>query len=130
LSQTTAQRKLRNTGLVANVYYVASTEPQGTVVAQKPAGGVSVRRGTAVRINVSTGANPKPPRAIPDVVGEDEQTATSELRQAGFAVQVFDEPTTDASQDGFVVDEQPAGGTEAPQGSLVTISVGRLNTGG
>jgi beta-lactam-binding protein with PASTA domain len=126
LSQTAAQRKLRRAGLFVNVYYVSSTQPQGTVVAQRPHGGTSVRRGSTVRINVSTGPSAKPLEAIPDVVGEDEQTATSELRAAGFQVEVFDEPTTDPSEDGFVVDEQPAGGTKAPQGSIVTISVGRL----
>jgi beta-lactam-binding protein with PASTA domain len=126
LKQTSAQRKLQNAGLFPNVFYVASTEPQGTVVAQNPSRGTSVRNGTTVRINVSNGPNPKPLLTVPDVVGDDQQTAESELRQAGFRVQVFDEPTDDPSQDGFVIDEQPAGGTKAPQGSLVTISVGRI----
>jgi beta-lactam-binding protein with PASTA domain len=126
LAQTSAQRRLQNAGLFANVFYVASAEPQGTVVAQNPSGGESVRSGSSVRINVSNGPNPKPARTVPDVVGDDQQTAETELRQAGFRVQVFDEPTDDPSQDGFVIDEQPAGGTKAPQGSLVTISVGRI----
>ncbi len=33
-------------------------------------------------------------------------------------------PPQDPSQSGIVVDEQPVGGTRAPQGSTVTIYVG------
>jgi serine/threonine-protein kinase len=60
---------------------------------------------------------------VPDVVGEDQQTATSDLQNAGFQVQVITVPPTDPSQSGNVVDEQPAGGTRAPRGSTVTIYV-------
>jgi beta-lactam-binding protein with PASTA domain len=33
-------------------------------------------------------------------------------------------PTTDPSQSGMVLDEQPSAGTRAPKGSTVTIYVG------
>ena len=41
-----------------------------------------------------------------------------------------DQPTTDESQDGVVVDEQPKGGTKAPDGSDVTVSIGRYSPTG
>jgi beta-lactam-binding protein with PASTA domain len=42
-------------------------------------------------------------------------------------VEVIDQPTTDQTEDGIVLDEQPAGGTRAPRGSVVTIYVGRFS---
>jgi serine/threonine-protein kinase len=128
-NQTTAQRRLQAAGLTSGVRYVASTQPAGRVVAQSPAPGTSVRRGSRVQLSVSTGPNPQASRPVPDVVGQDEQTATTTLQQAGFTVLPFDEPTTDQSEDGIVLDEQPAGGTRAPRGSTITIYVGRLSSG-
>ena len=43
---------------------------------------------------------------------------------------VEDYPTSDSSQDGSVVDEQPAPGTKAPKGSQIIIYVGRLQSTG
>ena len=127
LSQSAAQRKLHAAGFRVRTAYVASSKPSGTVVAQRPAPGTTLRRGAAVRINVSVGANPQPAKAVPDVTGEDEATARSDLEAAGFQVSVVDEPTTDQNEDGIVVDEDPAAGTQVPAGSLVTIYVGRFS---
>jgi serine/threonine-protein kinase len=124
LSQTAAQRRLRAAGFRVRTAYVSSSKPSGTVVAQRPAPGTSLRRGTPVRINVSVGSNPQPTKAVPDVTGEDEATARSDLEAAGFQVSVIDEPTTDQNEDGIVIDEDPAAGTRVPAGSLVTIYVG------
>jgi beta-lactam-binding protein with PASTA domain len=83
-----------------------------------------VKRGSRVQINVSNGPSPKPVKPIPDVVGEDQQTAASDLKAAGFKVNIIGTPTSDPSQNGIVLDEQPEGGTQAPSGSYVTIYVG------
>jgi eukaryotic-like serine/threonine-protein kinase len=61
---------------------------------------------------------------VPNVVGEDQQAATATLQNAGFKVQVLSVKPTNFAQSGKVVDEQPAGGTRAPDGSTVTISIG------
>ena len=127
LSQTAAQRRLRTAGFRVRTAYVASSKPSGTVVAQRPAAGTTLRRGTAVRINVSTGPSPQTAKAVPDVTGEDEATARSDLEAAGFRVSVVDEPTTDQNEDGIVVDEDPVAGTRVPTGSLVTIYVGSFS---
>jgi len=127
LSQAAAQRRLHSAGFRVRTAYVASSKPSGTVVAQSPAPGTTSRRGAAVRINVSIGPNPKPAKAVPDVTGEDETTARSDLEAAGFRLSVVDEPTTDQNEDGIVVDEDPVAGTRVPAGSLVTIYVGRFS---
>jgi serine/threonine-protein kinase len=127
LNQIVAQRRLQAAGLTSNVVYVSSRQPAGRVVAQRPLPGTKVKRGSRVRLNVSTGPNPQASRAVPDVTGQDEATATSTLQSAGFVVEVIDQPTTDQTEDGIVLDEQPAGGTRAPRGSVVTIYVGRFS---
>jgi beta-lactam-binding protein with PASTA domain len=127
LSQSAAQQRLHAAGLRVRTAYVTSSKPAGTVVAQRPAPGTTLRRNAVVRINVSTGSNPQPAKAVPDVTGEDEATARSDLEAAGFQVSVVDEPTTDENEDGIVVDEDPAAGTRVPAGSLVTIYVGRFS---
>ena len=76
-------------------------------------------------IRVSLGPNQTQTKTVPDVIGDDQQAATSQLQGAGFTVQVIQVPTTDPSQAGVVVDEQPGGGSRAPAGSQVTIYVGQ-----
>jgi len=125
LQQGPAQRRLHAARLGSRVLYVASQAPSGQVVSQAPSAGSTVRRGARVTIRVSLGPNQPRTTVVPDVVGNDQQTAMSTLRSAGFGVQVIQVPVTDPSQVGMVVDEQPAGGSRAPNGSQVTIYVGQ-----
>jgi serine/threonine-protein kinase len=122
LQQNIAQRRLNRAGLAVRVQYIASSKPSGQVVDQSPVTGTSVKKGSRVQITVSLGPNATTTQ-VPDVVGQDQQTATTTLQDAGFEVQVINVPATDPSQNGNVVDEQPAGGSRAPQGSTVTIYV-------
>ncbi len=64
-----------------------------------------------------------------DVTGEDVNSAASDLQDAGFTVEEIDKSVTSSSQNGVVIDEQPAGGTQAPEGAKITIVVAR-STGG
>ena len=50
---------LRRAGLTARVVQVPSSQPIGTVVAQSPAAGQKVAKGSSVRLNVSNGATPQ-----------------------------------------------------------------------
>jgi len=122
LQQNVAQRRLNRAGLGVRVQYIASQKPSGRVVDQGPVAGTSVKKGSRVQITVSIGPNGSATQ-VPDVVGQDQQTATTTLQDAGFQVQVINVPASDPSQSGNVVDEQPAGGSRAPQGSIVTIYV-------
>jgi beta-lactam-binding protein with PASTA domain len=123
LQQTVAQRRLHSAGLGARVKYVSSQKPSGQVVAESPAAGATVKRRATVQISVSLGPSATTTQ-VPDVVGQDQQTATSTLQNAGFQVQAITVPASDPSQNGTVIDEQPSGGTRAPDGSTVTIYVG------
>jgi eukaryotic-like serine/threonine-protein kinase len=124
LAQTEAVRALQDAGLIAAVQLVPSQEPAGDVVAQAREPGTSLERGDTVQINVSTGPDPAPSAAIPDVVGLGEEEARDELVAAGFRVQVVKVDAPAPAQEGRVVDQQPRG--EAPEGWELTLSVGRL----
>jgi beta-lactam-binding protein with PASTA domain len=126
-----ARLAIRNAGLVTEIKYVPSNEAAGTVVAQARKPGTTAKRGDHMLINVSLGSGPASSLVtVPNVVGQDEQTAQSQLQQAGFVAVVQDSPTSDSSQDGQVVDEQPAPGTKAPKGSQIIIYVGRATSTG
>jgi eukaryotic-like serine/threonine-protein kinase len=102
---------------------VASNQPADTVVAQSPGANALARPGSTITLNVSKGPKTS---TVPDVTNLDEPTARSTLEQSGFKVNVTNEPTTDPGQDGFVLSQDPAGGTQAPAGTTVTIVVGKF----
>jgi len=127
LAQTPALRQLNVLGLRPTVVYVRSNQPANRVVSQSPKSGTSLRPGARVRVNVSTGPNPQPNAAVPNVVGQDQATAAQTLRDAGFKVAVLNRPTADQSKDGLVVEQQPRATSNIPAGSQVTIFIGRFS---
>ena len=87
------------------------------MVAQNPAEGASVDAGSAVGISVSNGKS-----KVPDVVGESEAQAKSDLINAGFDVNVTTQETG-SKPEGTVLAQSPKGGASAVKGTLVTITV-------
>ena len=55
-SEQQATAALKQAGLTARVVQVPSSQPKGTIAAQSPAAGQKVAKGSAVRLNVSSGA--------------------------------------------------------------------------
>jgi beta-lactam-binding protein with PASTA domain len=127
LAVTAGLRRLNSAGLRPIVRYVQSSQPAGRIVAEVPSAG-TVRRGSPVRVNVSTGPNPAASATVPSVVGQDQAAAASAVRQAGFKVLVLFRKTTDQTKDGVVLEEQPRAGSSIPRGSYVAIFVGRLSS--
>lgn len=118
---------LRKAGLATpRAFRVPSSEPRDTVVAQRPPAGSEVRKGTAVRINISDGTRAAVPSGseVPDVVGLPETEATTTLEDAGFTVGVRRETTSDPAEVGTVLRQQPAAGSPAASGDEVVIVVG------
>jgi beta-lactam-binding protein with PASTA domain len=124
---TEARKTIRAAGLVTESRYVPNSLPEGTVVAQSKKAGASAKHGEHMLVTVSHGRALTQQAAVPDVVGQDEATARSQLQSAGFTVATQDYATTDASQDGTVIGEQPGAGGKVPQGSQVLLYVGRLS---
>ncbi len=128
MMQDAAEQALAEANFTAVATEVDSSELAGTVVAQSPDGGTTATLGTAVNLSVSNGKGP-PVVKVPNVVGESMQQARQDLEAAGFKVKVEHRDVTDPLQDGVVVDQNPAGDSEAPKGSTVVIVVGKLGPG-
>jgi eukaryotic-like serine/threonine-protein kinase len=125
LSLDQATTKLHNAGFNANPSFVNSTAPQNQVVSQNPAPGSTEAKGTTVNLNVSNGP---PMVTVPDVVGYTSQQAVQTLEAAGFQV-AQQTVATDASQQNIVQSQNPAGNSQAPKGSTVTIVIGQHSPG-
>ncbi len=112
--------RLADRNLKADVHEVHSDKAEGTVTAQSPAPEDIVLQGTSVRINVSQG--PKPVD-VPNVIGQPYANAESALQGLGFRVTREDVESDQPKNN--VVDQIPAGGTQAPVGSTVTLRVSK-----
>lgn len=59
---------------------------------------------------------------VPDVLGETEADGTTALEAEGFVVQVVSE-YSDSVAVGLIMAQSPSGGSDAPEGSTVVITV-------
>ena len=124
LPEGEARRQIEGAGFVASVDNAPSaTIAAGTVISQDPGANRKADKGSTVTIVVSSGP---PQTKIPDVRGQSQDDAQTTLEDLGFTVQVADVPTLDPAQDGVVQSTDPQQGQTVPQGSTVTMSVGRL----
>ena len=131
MSAADAGAALRTAGLATpNVVSVPSARPANEVVAQNPAAGTEVQRGTKIRINVSNGegGTPPPPQSVelPDVVGLPEDEAVRLLEDAGATVSIVRDAVSEPDQDGIVQRQEPAGGEQIEPDGDVEIVVGSL----
>jgi beta-lactam-binding protein with PASTA domain/predicted Ser/Thr protein kinase len=126
-NRQSAEAELRANGFGVAVDQAPSDNTaRGLVMAQDPDPGVEAPKGSTVRITISTGPESV---TVPDVVGQDEDSARATLEEAGFRVEVREQEVDDPFLQGFVVDQNPAGGVRADPGSTVRIVVGRFALG-
>jgi eukaryotic-like serine/threonine-protein kinase len=104
---------------------VDSNEPKNSVVAQDPSAGSSQAPGTKITLSVSKGPTTS---AVPDVTSQKQSDAIATLKASGFKVRVESQPTNDENSDGIVLTQNPAGGSQAPPGTEVTIVVGKFTS--
>jgi eukaryotic-like serine/threonine-protein kinase len=114
---------LRGAGLVFSDSQQASDQPKGTVIAETPASGSTVDKGTSVALTISKGPDTA---KVPDVGGQTQAQATAMIQAAGLGVQAKDKVTKDQTQDGLVVHQRPAPGTKLKKGRTVVIYIGRF----
>jgi eukaryotic-like serine/threonine-protein kinase len=117
-----AAAELQQAGFDVTRVDVGSDLPAGVVVSQDPGAGTETSRGATVTLSVSRGPTTV---GVPDVVTQDPAIARATLERAGFQVQEQIEDTADPASEGIVLGQDPAGGTQAKPGSVVTIFVGR-----
>jgi beta-lactam-binding protein with PASTA domain/predicted Ser/Thr protein kinase len=123
LSRSSADSRLRGEGLGVAVSEQESEEPEGTVIAQDPAGGSSVEQGATITITVSTGI---PQASVPNVVGLGAADAATQLGNAGLVPVQREQTVTEPDEDGVVIDQRPGAGTELDEGAEVVIIIGVL----
>jgi serine/threonine-protein kinase len=123
LSRESAEARIGDAGLVPDVQEQESEEPEGDVVAQDPAGGTQVERGATVTLTVSTGIETVD---VSNVLGLSAGDAAGQLRADGLQPVQDEREVTDSAQDGKVVDQRPAPGTEVERGRQVVIIIGVL----
>jgi beta-lactam-binding protein with PASTA domain/predicted Ser/Thr protein kinase len=115
-----AERALRSGGFrVGNVFKQSSSQfAPGQVITTNPSPGQSASLGSSVNIFVSTGV------VIPDVTGESQGQAKSDLHNAGFDNISTSTRTTSSAASGTVLSESPAGGTHAlPSSTTVQLVI-------
>jgi serine/threonine-protein kinase len=123
MTADSASSTLQAQGFAVKSVQVDSQQPGGVVVAQDPSPNTSAAKGSTVTISVSKGPKTS---AVPDVTSQDVSSAGATLHSAGFNVHVVREPTSDPTLDGIVMNQDPAGGTQAKPGTVVTLTVGQL----
>jgi eukaryotic-like serine/threonine-protein kinase len=100
-----------------------ASEPDGQAFATSPGTGTRIAQNSNVSIFISTGPGQN---LVPNVVGETSGEAKHDLRTAGSAVAVTQEPEcNDQSKNNIVQSQNPFGNSQAPRGSTVTIVVAK-----
>jgi serine/threonine-protein kinase len=125
-SVSQASATLHADGFNVNTTFVQSNETANTVISESPAPGTNAPQGSTVNLTVSNGP---PQKTVPTVVNETSQQATHDLEAAGFKVTEVMQSTSDPSQNNIVLQQSPNGGSQATQGSTVTIYVGQYSGG-
>ena len=121
MSEADARATLEQAGFqVTSTSAPSDATPEGSVSDQSPDGGTQAAKGSTVSITVSTGPSTT---TVPDEVGQDKQVAMDDLKANGFKVHATNVACADPNQDNIVQDQDPAGGTDAPNGSTVDIFV-------
>lgn len=123
LNKPGASQALGGAGFRVTVTVVHSGAQKGRVVGQSPSAGSIVSLGTAVTIEVSDGTGPV--TKVPRVTGSRLEGARSILKKAGYEVSVTYRAVTDPQEQDIVLAQSPDGGSTAPSGSTVTLTVGR-----
>ena len=98
-TQSAAETSINAAGLQVSVSEQESDQTPGTVLRQSPDGGTSVEKGSTVSIVI---AKAPVQVTVPDVVGEDQSAAATQLSGAGFTVIINEQEVSDPRQDGVV----------------------------
>ena len=119
MSPSQADKALAKVGLVGQAGDSVYDEnvAVGMIAKQSPVGGSEAKAGDTITYQLSKG---KESVDVPSVVGQDANSATSALKDAGFEVSVS-YGDSDTVQKGYVYDQSPTG--SADKGTTVTIYV-------
>ncbi len=115
-----ARNSLTELGLNPQVEYQESdTYDEGVVISADVSVGASLEAGSTVTLTVSAGSEGV---EVPGVTGKTFDEANSELIGLGFLVNKT-ESYSDTIEAGIVISQNPASGSKAPRGSVITVTV-------
>jgi serine/threonine-protein kinase len=95
--------------------------PQGSVISTTPRAGTRRHAGSAIALTVSKGS----PVDVPDVTGDDLDSARQELTDAGLKVRIAPERVNSEYDKGKVARQDPGDGGQAAQGDTVTLTLSK-----
>jgi serine/threonine-protein kinase len=122
LSQQAAVKRLREAGFEVQIKRAFDDEVDaGKVTDQSPAADLELEKGQTVTITVSRGPELV---GIPNVAGQDAETATATLQNLGLVVSTTQEFSAQVSK-GDVIRTEPAAGENVPKGTEVTLVVSK-----
>jgi eukaryotic-like serine/threonine-protein kinase len=125
--QQQATDALTKQNLTVKVTPISSDKPLNSVVSTDPVAGTTVAQGSTVTLNVSKFDL----KSVPNVsgLGYTADTATAVLASNGFTkTKVVPQPTTKASDDGKVLNQDPGSGTSVdPTVTTVRLFVGQFS---
>jgi eukaryotic-like serine/threonine-protein kinase len=110
----------------------SKTDADGSVISQSPAAGGKAAKGTTVSLVVASNTAPPSPTTvtIPDVVGKSKSDAMTKINASGLNASLVYVNATDSActtdQNGKVIDQDPAAGGKANEGTTVKLSICQL----
>lgn len=122
LQEEVARKELARAGFrvaVTRTANSATTAEEGEVVAQIPANGAPIRRGSTVVITV---AGSKPRAMVPDLVGGTRLQYELALETVGLTGKTVKQPSETVKK-GYVISTDPAAGTSVERSQVITIYV-------
>lgn len=115
-----AKNTLSSMGILSEVEYQESdTIDEGLVISTSVNAGEAVETGSTVTLFVSAGSQGV---EVWEVTGYTFEEASNRLTGLGFLVNKA-EAYSDTVEKGLVITQSPAGGTKAPKGSVITVTV-------
>ncbi len=120
----TAGQQLGALGLkVATLNESSATITPGNVTRTSPPAGTAVAVGSTVTVYVSTGP---PTVAVPDLKHDTQAQAGAAISAAGLVANFIMQPVSNANQNGVVLSQNPAAGTQVQNGSTVNVVIGQF----
>lgn len=118
-----ARARLKAVGLAPGMVTREFSEdvPNGSVIRTAPGAGTVRHAGSAIALTVSKGS----PIDVPDVTGDDLDSAKQELQGAGLKVKVSAQQVNSEYDKGKVARQTPAGDGQAAEGDTVTLTVSK-----
>lgn len=117
-----ARQEIESAGLkVGRITDEESTQEPGTIIRTDPAANTSKREGSVINLVRAVDKAV----AVPDVTGQDSETAKALLQEAGFEIGTVTEEYHDSVEAGQVISTSPGANTSKKIGSKIDIVVSK-----